>query len=350
VRAAAICVAFAATLSLTQGARAQGASAPRTRDVRIGESTCGEVPWTSSAWIDLLRAELAADGIVVRGANGATDANATEAPRVSVTPSPCAGTATSATLTFSAGSVRRTREVRLGDAEPIARPRVLAIAMAELVRSALSASSSESDRDRDRAPAAEVDVRIHLEQPLIMGAPIPEARSSSAAVFVAAEARTFPAGGTALFGGRAGLLVPLGDSVALVADGGVLRGSAHDALGDIDATVVTLGAALLGTGHVGSVMLGVGPRFEGGLAWLSGDAAAATTAASTKTTGLVLVAMTAMASFQIRPSWSGVIALDAGTSLYGFHGRADERNGLELIGPMLAMRIGFARSAGGAPR
>lgn len=337
MRVAAICVAFAGTLSLTNAARAA--------DVRVAESSCGQVPWTSSAWIDLLRAELAADGIAVRAAS---DANATEAPRVSVDPSQCAATATSATLTFSAGTVRKTREVRLADAEPIARPRVLAIAMAELVRSALSTASGESERK----PAAELDVRIHLEpaRALTTSAPVPETRATtSTAVVVAAEARTFPEGGTALFGGRAGLLVPLAESVALVADGGVLRGSAHDPLGDIHATVVTLGAALLGTGHAGSVLLGVGPRFEGGIAWLAGDAAAASTAVSTKTTGLVLVAMTAMASFAIRPSWSGVVALDAGTSLYGFHGRADDRNGLELIGPMLATRIGFAWSPS-APR
>lgn len=324
-------------MSLTHAAAAEG-----PRDVRVAESTCGEVPWTSAAWIALLRAELAADDVAVRGPG---DPNPTEAPKVFVDPSTCAATATTATLTLATGSLRKTREVHLADTDAIARPRVLAIAMAELVRSTLSAASVDG---ADRKPRVELDVRIHLEpSPAIAregSSPSSTRAGASTSVFAATEVRTFPEGSTGLFGGRLGLLVPLVESVALVADAGVLGGTAHDSLGDIGATVVTFGAALLGTARAASVVVGVGPRIEGGVAWLGGEAGAATTSATTETTGLLTIAMSAAASVQLRRSWSGMVAVDAGTTLYGFHGLADDRHVLELVGPMLAMRIGFAWS------
>jgi len=348
VRATAVLVAFAAALMVPNGTRAQNASRPLSgaatppRDVRVRESSCNEVPWTSAGWMDLLRAELAGDGVTVRAASEAT---VTDAPTVSVDPVRCGGNATSATLTFSAGKVWSTREIRLDDADPIARPRALAIAMADMVRSALSNVAADGE---SRSLGA-LDVRIHIEAPrpaLPTARRLDEPPSARTAIFAAVETRTFPEGSTALLGGRAGLLVPLLDSVALAADAGLLGGSAHDPLGDIDATVVTAGAAILGTGRAGSVMLGVGPRVEVGVAWLDGHAAATTTAEATERTGLLLVAASAAASFQIRRSWSGLMALDVGTSVYGFSGRADGRHALELMGPMLAVRVGFAWSPG----
>jgi hypothetical protein len=143
-----------------------------------------------------------------------------------------------------------------------------------------------------------------------------------------------------MFGARAGAHVPVGSWMEWVVDAGVLFGSAHDTLGDIDGTVATLGTGLLGVGGTSGLLLGVGPRVEGGVGWFRGHATAPGATGSSATTPLLLLALSAEASFRVSgPVW-GWIGLDAGTSLYGFKGLADSRHVSDFAGPMVSARIG----------
>jgi hypothetical protein len=302
-------------------------------EVVVLPSTCSALPGSADAWVALLRVELAADRIEVRSADAAAPSSTTS--RVAMEAVPCEGSPVSATLTFSSGAIQRTRTVALDDTEPVARPRVLAMAMAELVRSGVAVA---------RPPAAvvpaQLDVRVRLEAPPAARAEAP-APERAVAFFVAGETRAFVQGAGGLFGARAGAQVAIVPWLAWVADAGVSASSAHDQLGDVDGTIATLGAGLLGTGGTGDVRLGVGPRVEAGVGSFQGHATAPRATASRATTGLALFALSTAASFSIRGRLSGWLGLDAGTSLYGFSARADDRHVSDFVGPMVSARIGF---------
>ena len=110
------------------------ADAPSER-ISVSPSTCGDLPWASDAWADLLRVELAADGtrtVVVP----AGEPTPPDAPRVRLEPDACNASARSATLTLETGTQRIERAVDLTQVEPRSRARVLALAAAELVHTA----------------------------------------------------------------------------------------------------------------------------------------------------------------------------------------------------------------------
>lgn len=319
------------------------ASAPA---VTVQPVTCGELPWSASAWLELLRVELSTDGIEVRSG----DANpSAESPLVAVKPTQCDQTERTAALTFVSGDLRLTRRLDLADVEPIARPRVVAIALADLIRSGIAAQTLTP-------PAApshpiQLDLHIQLEAP---AAPTPTVRkppapaptpTSSFALFAAAETRLFARGNAGLLGARGGVQVQPIPAVAVVFDANGLTGSARDPLGEIRETAATLGVSLLGTGGTHGAFFGVGPRIEGGFGWFRGHADVPLVQASNKSSPLIFVSLSAIASFPIVPPFSGFMGFDAGTSLYGFSARADQHEVSNLGGPMLSVRIGFLWNA-----
>ena len=306
--------------------------------VLVQPVTCGELPWSVSAWLALLRVELAADGIEVRAA----DANLTsESPVVAVEPAKCDQTERTATLTFVSGDVRLTRNLDLADVEPVARPRVVAIALADLIRSGVVARPPPPTA----APSEPIrlDVHIQLEAPrapppIVLKPPAP---ASSLALFAGAETRLFARGNAALLGARGGAEVRPIPEAALVIDASGLAGSARDPLGEVRETVATLGVSLLGTGGTHGASFGVGPRIEAGLGWFRGHANVPLVRASSTSAALVFFSLSAIASFPIRTPFSGFMGFDAGTSLYGFSARADEREVSNLGGPTLSVRVGL---------
>jgi len=338
-------LALGAALLLAVGAgareaRAQDAARSAPGEVVVVPSSCGGGPWSSAAWVELLRVELAGDRIEVRPADSSPLAS--PAPRVGVEATPCDGAATSALLVYSDGPARRTKTIDLAGIDPVARARALAIAIADLVRSSIVAPSAGSPPAPPAPPApAQVDVRVRIDDRRPPAQPPPDP-PPGAEWFASAETRVFAQAPAGLFGARAGVQVPLAPWLAWTGDAGVLASSARDPLGEIDGTVATLGTALLGTGGDSGVLFGVGPRIEAGLGWFSGHATAPGVTASRSTTPLVFLAMTAVASFPIRGSFSGYLALDAGTSLHGFSAQADDRHVTDLVGPVLSARIGLA--------
>jgi hypothetical protein len=158
--------------------------------------------------------------------------------------------------------------------------------------------------------------------------------------FAAVETRAFPQAASGMFGARSGTHFPVASWIEWVADAGILFGSAHDVLGEIDGTVATVGTGLLGVGGTSGLVLGAGPRIEAGVGWFRGHANAPGASASSATTPLALLALSAEASFRVRGSLWGWIGLDAGTSLYGFSPLADDRHVSDFAGPVVSLRIG----------
>jgi hypothetical protein len=344
--------AFAASVAIlmatTVAARAQGTPAVEGA-VAVVASRCNDVPWSVGAWVEILRAELAGDGVRVQRTDGA-DAADTAGPaaphQVTVEPERCDAAASSATLTFSSGHLRRTRTLTLADVDPAARARVIAIAVADLVRQGVAAVRTAQPPAAAPPP---IDVRVRVEH----SSPDPSAPGMSASIAAVAEGKVFTQGNAGLLGAR--LAADFGWGIWRArADAGVLSGSGHDLLGDVDETVATFGIGLLAMGGTRRISLGVGPRLEAGAGWFAGKSNSPLVIASSTRSPIALLALSGTARFAIARSWSGVIELDVGASAYGFSATADsaagERHVTDLRGPFLATRLGFGwDSRGDAP-
>jgi hypothetical protein len=338
--------AFAASVAIliaTIGAaRAQGAPAGEAA-LAVVASRCNEVPWSVGAWVEILRAELAGDGVRVQPSDAAGTA---AAHRVTVEPDRCDAAASAATLTFSSGDLRRTRTLTLADVVPAARARVLAIAVADLVRQGVAAVRTAQPTP---VPLSPVDVRVRVER----SSPDPSASGMSACIAAVAEGKIFAQGNAGLFGAR--LAADFGWGLWRArADAGILSGTGHDLLGDVDETVATFGVGLLAMGGTRRISLGVGPRAEAGAGWFAGKSNSPLVIASSTRSPIALLALSGTARFAIARWWSGVIELDVGASVYGFSATADsaagERHVTDLRGPFLATRLGFGwDSRGDAP-
>ena len=331
-------MAFAASVAvlMATGGAARAQEAPSGGAVvAVAASPCNGVPWSVAAWVEILRAELAGDGVRVQP----SDAAGAAAPhQVTVEPERCDSAVSAATLTFSSGDLRKTRTLTLSDVDPAARARVLAIAVADLVRQGVAAARTAQPVSVRQSPP--IDVRIRVERPSAE----PSASGMSVGVGVAAEGKIFAQGNAGLFGAR--LAADFGWGIWRArADAGVLSGSGHDLLGDVDETIATFGVGLLMTGGTPRILLGVGPRVEAGAGWFAARSSNPLVIASSARSPIALLALSGTTRFPIAKSWSGIIELDVGTSVYGFSATVDasagERHVTDLRGPFLAARVGF---------
>jgi hypothetical protein len=356
VRSLGISLVAASLAATATAARADDAPSSHPPSVAVRASPCRDLPWSEAAWVDVLRVELAADGIGVASATPSAD----RAPTVALDPETCGASAESATLTFTWGQTRRSRVVALADVGPEARARVLAIAAAELVRAALASARTAASAtpaavpgpSANAAPAApalrlDVDVRVGSQPfaPVPARTARPEAEPQPPfpiALSLAAEARSFPAGNAGLFGSRVGARWSFLGWSALAVDAGALFGGARDPLGDVDETLASASVSFLGQGGTERVAFGVGPRIEGGVAWFRGRAFDPSTIASSVSSPVLFFALTSFASFRIAGSWSGLAALDVGTSVVSYGARADDRQVARFAGAMRSARTGLA--------
>lgn len=321
---------LALAIAMSYAPVAHASDAPSGTTVVVVPATCAALPWESRGWLELLRVELAADGISVALASGQPPV---AIPQITVDATSCDAAATSATLSFVSGATRQARTVDLRDIAVIARPRVLAISMADLVRSVLAAPGA-----REPGPPRQVELSLRVE--LAMPETTNRESARGVSLLVAGEARLF-ARGASLSGARGGVMVPVRSHVALELDGGGFAGTSYDLLGSIDTAAGTLGASVLATGGAHGVTFGVGPRVEAGLGWFRATAAGPLTRSSDATSGLAFVSIAAVASVPIAGWFSGFVGLDAGTTLYGFSARADDRHVADISGTLFAVRIGF---------
>jgi len=324
----------------TSVAQAEGPEGGPPESISVTPSTCGALLWTGAAWTELLRVELAADGTRVHVAR-AKEPRKAGAPRLRLEPEACDESARSATLTLEWGTDRIERTVDLAQVESRTRARVLALAAVELIHASRARLAIEV------TPAAAPEEPHLPTRPVTTWPPDhePEPRVHTLGFFAAGDGRVFVKGGAALLGARGGARVPLLGWSALVIDGGLLVGAARDPLGDVDATLASVGLGALAMGGGDGISFGVGPRVEVGLASFTGHAFAPTTATASVASPIVVLSVSGLASFRIAGAWSGLVGLDAGTTLYSYGARADGRQVSDFAGPMLGLRLGLMWNA-----
>ena len=165
------------------------------RAVSIRPPSCAELPWSPEQWSDALRVELAADAIRIVPSRETS-------VEVALEPSTCSASASAALLTLSSGGATRARTVALADVDPIARPRLLAIAMAELIRAGLPPAPPSAPLP----PSAPARPEPSANAPRIESPPVPplalaperQQPPSASSLFAMAETRAFPTGSAAL--------------------------------------------------------------------------------------------------------------------------------------------------------
>jgi hypothetical protein len=300
--------------------------------IYVSPTACRLAPWSEIGWSELLRVELAADGISVELAEAS---HAAAHPHVAVEVERCDDTTTSATIAYVTGERERARTIDLGDVAPIARGRVLAMAIADLVRSGVTEQPTAAAPLPVTVPA-HVDLATATTQP---------SAHRSLAVLAMADARLFSRGPNGLVGARTGSEISLVDHVALEIDAGLLFGRARDRLGSIDATLGTIGAVLLATGRTSTVNFGVGVRGEVGMGWFQGVATTSAVGESRARSPLAFGAISGVARIPLAGEIAALVAVDVGTTIDGFVARADQRRVLDVSGPMIAARVGISWGA-----
>ncbi len=207
-------------LGLTIAVRAGAAQAPMV----VVLPDCATSPVAADAFLGSLKVELAGDARacctrLLAPPAGASPASDTRTATTTLDVQPCGDTPNVVRLrVYDERGVTLAREVALGDVSPEARPRALALAVAELVREAATPPPPAAPAAAP-APAAQGD-----REPRDGWIPV-----------VGFSVRTHPSGDITLWGFHAALeLAEQGWQAAL--EGHVESGTPHVALGTVDTT------------------------------------------------------------------------------------------------------------------
>ena len=305
--------------------------------VRVLATACGREPYEATRLIELLRVELAQQGVSVQAA--ATEATPdpivlapNELALVTVTPEFCAPDAREVRLEVvdQVTSKRLERRMLIADVALAERPRALAISIAELLQAAWAETELQTRTEpplllpeaarealmrrlRVRAPSAP-ELPGSSARPALRAAEPGSSRSWSLALM--ALVRTYPSAGTAWLGGDASTRWGLSDAVALrggievatgagtmgteSANGGLRNITGDTALGHVGVSLVTSGAP----------QLEVGPRLAVGYAHLVGDA-------KDESDAVVLLGFDGELRAALSPRWELAIGADIGHTLTG---------------------------------
>jgi hypothetical protein len=261
-----------ATFSVAQQAHGSPATtlpSPEARSVMVFPPLCKvDASWLAP-FLDCLRVELAGRGLdccTLADPDGPTPTIASVQVHIEIDPCTADADRLQVSTREAAGPRRAERQVSLADVLETARPRALALAVAELLRSLGQALP-------DKAPEA---VPVPAQGFVASSATPPSAdtRQTRLSMHVEAEARGLPTRDTTLWGGR----------VRLTAHRRLFHADL-DLGGNYARAQAQLGDVLL---HTASVGLGFGPRFanktavldlglraELGWAWVHGETALA---------------------------------------------------------------------------
>jgi hypothetical protein len=249
----------------------------------------------------------------------------------------------------TATGARTAQIISFHDVEENARPRALALAIAELVRA--QRTRAESD------PAAVGQEREHAASPVPQDRPSSPAESSSlplpraeepveehpfAGVLEAAGAwRYFAPQSTPLFGITAALALGLRPTwLRARADAAGSWSSFSDPLGDIGLSVYSGGLSVLATTGR-RLELEIGPHFELGYARAVGLPSGPSSAPSSEGHPIALVSLTTGARFWF-DRWAAFTDIDLGAAVFGAEIFADDRRVATVQGAFLCARVGIA--------
>ncbi|HTA21824.1 MAG TPA: hypothetical protein VK989_21165 [Polyangia bacterium] len=279
--------------------------------VQVVEPTCPITPLSVSAFVDSLRAELAS-GARARAATVVT---------LAIEPCDAATLRVRVSIASDPGRSIAPRDIGLEDIAVEARPRALALAVAELVRSA-------------SPPAAPPPPALVAPAP-----PAPEPRPF--AIGIAADGLTslFPGRATALWGGRLSFFV----------DGPRARLGlfADAAAGERDVDVGRVSLRSLAAGLVGCPTVSAGrftlcPGVAGAIGWaqIEGAAAAPGVVAGSGSSLVVAARGHVDASAWVAREVSARAFVEAGYMLRGYGATVDGAPSAGLVGASLVLGLG----------
>ncbi len=256
-------------LLAAQGGQASPVSVPpssEARSVVLSPPLCKQGVFPLAAFVDALRVELAGRGLYCCTLANLGDGIPTGASlHVKVEIVPCVADADRVQVSAYSPADSRTveRQVFLADVVRPARPRALALAVAELIRSlglGPRGESSEAIAVPAQASAAPPPSRLEA------------ARLTALSIHVEAEARGLPTRQTIMWGGRTrftGHRRMFHADLDLGAD----YARARSGLGDVFLLSASAGLGLGPRFAIRNVILDIGPRAELGWAWIRGQPA-----------------------------------------------------------------------------
>ena len=321
-------------------------SSVETQSVVVSYSRCEADAFAITAFLDSLRVELAGRGLHCCALGEPGDETSSKASlRVNIAQLGACGTELERvriTVQSPDGLRALDSEISLSDVQPSARPRALALAVAELMRLLGRELRDEPAKPPPKAPKLAVSAP---QQPQTKEKAREATRAAPVdyAMHVEADVRYFPAWDTHLWGGRARLTAS--------------RHSFH-ADGDLGANTtdarVELGDVVLRSASVG---VGVGPRLvtrftiidlglraEWGWAWVHGKSAVPDVRTGTGS-GMISSAALRLSvegptEVKLRPG----LALESGVMLRGINGDVNGRTATGLAGYYLLAAVGIGVS------
>jgi hypothetical protein len=282
--------------------------------VRVASPACPIAPLSVPQFVDALRVELTGQDT----GHGAT--------LVTLAVEPCDPSTTRVLVTVSDMNSQRgmAREIELGDVAPTARPRALALAVAELVRTTQPAAPAPPP------PAPEVAVA----PPLIEVAPLTRVVAGDA-LYAA-----FPSRDTSLWGGRLSLSAERGHLHAgAFAD--FLIGDHGYALGSV--TLQSMGAGLFAGPRWAVGRFSVSPGLLGSVAWAHIEGRAGAPDVTARSGDGVAVALRArvLVSWGFGRSLTARALVEAGWMPKGFDALVDGARAAGLSGGSIVAGVGL---------
>jgi hypothetical protein len=320
--------------------------------VLILPSACGSELFAGGAFLDILRTELRVDGVDRVVVAPAAPGESPVLAEIALRAEPCDSTVKEVVVTIEdrATSKRVERRVLVGDTAEPARPRALALAVAELLRAtwlelAMPAAPPPQAPVPEPVRAAAFR-RSAASRPLPpAGGPLPPPLARDREVSVVVAGREFPGANAAFVGGHAAGASPfLSPALSLRIDLGALFGTARDPLGDVNLGMATVGAALLlSSPGEATVAVAVGPRLEIGVGWASGNPLAQVTSSYAGSGFVSAASLLGTSSFRLTDRWRLAVELEAGASIVPIEALADARRVSGTQGGMLGLAIGVAQ-------
>jgi hypothetical protein len=339
IRGAAVVVTLAALPLASAPARATSApgkpAATPPAAVQVIPPMCPVAPLSLPAFLDSLRVELAGRSTRCCDAGGAAPDAATV--RVALAVEPCDAAAGRVIVTADEVRAGRSirREIGLEDVAAGARPRALALAVAELVRS-IDAPASAPAPAPDAAPALAIAAR-------------PDGGDGGArpAIGAAADAelRLYPGRSTALWGGRLSLTAAGGRwQAALAAE--AAAGDQHTELGSVSIKMLALGVGGGPRFDLGNGTVALGLGAEVGWAWIAG--APALEGVRGGTGSGPTAALRALLAFEVRAARGVALraALEGGYTVLGVNAFADRTPAGGISGPSVIAAGGVGWTGG----
>ena len=335
-----VCAALVVSILRSPPAQAtiQSASAsPDTQAVVVLPPRCGAEAFSLGAFLDDLRVELAGRGPWCCTLGDPKDwPPPTASIRVELQVDSCvAGANQMRAFVFDpAHGLGLHREISLADVAETARPRALALIVAELIR-ALGQDAAASVLPKT--------TMAEVTKPLSPSPHTAEPKAVALAMEADFEVRSYPSRDTTTWGGRLGFTTGW-RSLHIDLDAGGGLASKHVDLGEVRTRAATVGLTVGPRFKAGVVLIDLGLRADAGWSWVDGVAGSTGVRAGAgsdwvSSTGLRL-SLEAPGNRRARPK----IGLEGGTCIRGLSGEANGQAVVGIAGFYWLASVGLAFS------